>query len=199
MLLLKFLQRCGAASDVRRWMHITSMTQTQLLAAIQSRVHVRARTTVMRQAGARTRSRSNRRVPNPPVSEESFVALESLLQNPLPRLFRRLYARIGDGGFGPGYGLLPLASVQHEYLRFRRIYSWWPVALVPVLEWGCGIFSCIDLDSPATTVLRYDPDMEEDETRSILGSGYIAPHLLPEAASFHDWLEAWLCGRSLVA
>jgi len=175
------------------------MTQTQLIAAIQSRVHVRGRATGMRQVGVRSRGQVRRRVPNPPVSEESFVALESLLGHPLPRLFRRLYAKIGDGGFGPGYGLLPLASVRHEYLRFRRIYSWWPVALIPILEWGCGIFSCIDLDSPATTVLRYDPDMEEEQTRRVLGSNYIAPHLLPEAESFHIWLEAWLCGRPLVA
>lgn len=107
--------------------------------------------------------------------------------------------KIGDGGFGPGYGLLPLASVRHEYLRFRRIYSWWPVALIPVLEWGCGIFSCIDLDSPFTAVLRYDPDLEEEQTRRVFGSGYVAPHLLPEAESFHAWLEAWLSGRPLVA
>jgi hypothetical protein len=173
------------------------MTQTQLIAAIQSRVHVRARARDMRQANARPRGRTNRRVPNRPVAQENFVALESLLRHPLPRLFRRLYAKIGDGGFGPGYGLLPLASVEHEYLRFRRIYSWWPGALIPVLEWGCGIFSCIDLASPTTPVLRYDPDMEEDETRRVLGSSYIAPHLLPEAASFHNWLEAWLCGRPL--
>lgn len=172
------------------------MTQTQLIAAIQSRVHVRARATNMRQANAGTRGRTKRRVTQP-VSEETFVAFESILPHPLPRLFRRLYLRIGDGGFGPGYGLLPLASVQHEYQRFRRIYSWWPCALIPVLEWGCGIFSCIDLDSPAARVLRYDPDMEEEQTRRILGDGYIAPHLLPEAASFHGWLEAWLCGRPL--
>ena len=173
------------------------MTQTQLIAAIHARVHARAHARDVRRAVARPKGRGNRRVPNRPASREEFVALESSLGRPLPRLFRHLYARIGDGGFGPGYGLLPLANVQHEYLRFRRIYSWWPDAVVPVLEWGCGIFSCIDSAGPFAPVLRYDPDMEEEQTRSVLGSAYIAPHLLPEAASFQGWLEAWLCGRPL--
>jgi len=158
---------------------ITAVTQTQLIAAIKARV------------------RAKPRVPNPPVSEEALVALESLLPGPLPRLFRRLYAAIGDGGFGPGYGLLRLAGVRHEYLRFRRIYTWWPGGLIPVLEWGCGIFSCLDVAGALTPVLRYDPDVEEGQARRVLGPGYVAPHLLPEAASLHGWLEAWLSGTPL--
>jgi len=46
----------------------------------------------------------------PPASREQIERCEAALGFPLPELLRRLYAEIGNGGFGPGYGLLPIPN-----------------------------------------------------------------------------------------
>src|SRR5262245_46492423 len=70
----------------------------------------------------------------------------------LPPLLRDVYMRIGNGGFGPGYGLLPLslddAHADQEcaldlYVAFRSTdpddSAWgWPAFLVPFCDWGCA-------------------------------------------------------------
>lgn len=43
-----------------------------------------------------------------PVDGEAPARAEAALGFPLPALLTELYLRIGDGGFGPEYGLLPL-------------------------------------------------------------------------------------------
>lgn len=44
----------------------------------------------------------------PPVSAEQLARVEELLGFDLPALLRSLYLQIGNGGFGPGYGLFAL-------------------------------------------------------------------------------------------
>ncbi len=43
-----------------------------------------------------------------PVDASTVAQAEAALGFPLPALLADLYLRIGDGGFGPEYGLLPL-------------------------------------------------------------------------------------------
>lgn len=43
-----------------------------------------------------------------PVDGATPARAEAALGFPLPSLLAELYLRIGDGGFGPAYGLLPL-------------------------------------------------------------------------------------------
>jgi hypothetical protein len=46
------------------------------------------------------------------LSESEIVRAESRLGRRLPSLLRAAYSEIGNGGFGPGYGLLPLILVE---------------------------------------------------------------------------------------
>ena len=43
-----------------------------------------------------------------PVDAATLDRAREALGFPLPPLLAALYARVGDGGFGPSYGLLPL-------------------------------------------------------------------------------------------
>src|SRR5690348_994169 len=46
----------------------------------------------------------------PPVSQEQLERCEASLGFRLPELLRRLFLEIGNGGFGPGYGLFPIPN-----------------------------------------------------------------------------------------
>jgi hypothetical protein len=82
-------------------------------------------------------------------------------------LLRRLYLEVGNGGFGPGYGLLKL-SYDNEFTglsMYRRArenasakWSSFPLSLLPVCTWGCGIYSFIDCSSPEGPMWGWDPN-----------------------------------------
>ena len=46
----------------------------------------------------------------PPVETEVIASAESILSFGLPELLRQCYLRVGNGGFGPGHGIIGLAD-----------------------------------------------------------------------------------------
>lgn len=92
-------------------------------------------------------------------------------------------SEVGNGGFGPGYGLLSSAAVETECRKLLDLHSWWPKGIWPIVHWGCAILSCVDLQSARLRILRYEPDIDEAQARALLGPLYVAPQLLPEAES----------------
>jgi hypothetical protein len=133
----------------------------------------------------------------PVVSPSDIVEAERRLGFPLPELLRQLYTSVGDGGFGPGYGFLGLIkpvpigefageSVVQLYEVFRggdpENRSWtWPDRMLPVLDWGCAIRSCVGCSTTSLPVLRDEP--------------YVSR--LPESPSLEQWLREWVVGRDL--
>jgi hypothetical protein len=125
----------------------------------------------------------------PPVSAAEVEEAERQLGFPLPDLLRELYLTVGDGGFGPSYGVLPLLKPEpggmgHEsvvllYALLRHDPSW-PERLLPFLDWGCAIASCVDCLSLSLPVIRYEEEV-----------------FTPEAPSLEHWLNDWLAGRDL--
>jgi hypothetical protein len=145
----------------------------------------------------------------PPVSEDNLIRAEARLGFGLPPLLRELYLRVGNGGFGPGYGFYPLDngadpkalrsdSLLTTYLALRSMtpqeferywkhgtetaemeLSAWPERLLEVCEWGCNIYSYLDCSQPGYPVLRLDHNTG-------------VRRLTLEALSFRHWLEVWL-------
>jgi len=134
-----------------------------------------------------------------PISLEVIRETERQLGFELPLLLRRLYLEAGDGGFGPGYGFygllegtdeFPDDSVAGLYRSFRspdpEDPSWsWPEKLLPLVDWGCAIRSCVDCIDPSLPVIRFDPNSDASAM------------LRPEGYSLEDWLAAWLEGKDL--
>jgi len=61
----------------------------------------------------------------------------------LPELLKNIYTQIGNGGFGPGYGLNDLSmsvTLYFEQLENNEIKK----AFFPLCTWGCGIDSYVD-------------------------------------------------------
>ena len=139
----------------------------------------------------------------PPLSIADIEEAERRLGFPLPELLRELYTEIGDGGFGPSYGLLPLLTPVEEvklmnanlpriesaielYILFKKgdpgDPSWlWPDRLLPILDWGCAIRSCVDCSTLSLPIIRDEPYVRR----------------ITESPSFERWLENWLNGLDL--
>ncbi|GGN83952.1 SMI1/KNR4 family protein [Streptomyces albiflavescens] len=131
-----------------------------------------------------------------PVDAAALSRAEAALGFALPPLLAALYMRIGDGGFGPEYGLLPLLdgppsgepAVVPQYLANResgrKDPDWpWPEGVLPISHWGCGMYACVDCHSPEGPVLLFEPNADEADH-----AWYV------DAPDLATWLEAWLDG-----
>jgi hypothetical protein len=112
-----------------------------------------------------------------------------------------VYTTIGNGGFGPGYGLLALTPLMGEpdedsVLGLYEIFSgvdpeepsWvWPRQLVPFCDWGCAIRSCVDCSSDVGAVVTFDPNAHrQDEDWS--------DAFAPTHSSLEEWFSDWVAG-----
>ncbi|MFE2352507.1 SMI1/KNR4 family protein [Kitasatospora cineracea] len=137
----------------------------------------------------------------PPVSATELAEAERELGFPLHPLLAALYQKVGNGGFGPAASVLPLSgapnaswetSVVQGYLdkippKGSNTWWSWPEGVVPVLDWGCAMFACVDCRSDDGTVLLFEPNAISGQDVS---SGWFV-----DSGSLAEWLEAWLDGR----
>ena len=185
----------------RRIRHRTPPSEDPLINEILQRALHPRRATTMRDRHPAMYNTTPFEGPGPRLSREQIHDLETSNGVHLPVLLRRLLGEIGDGGYGPGYGMLPLITRKpgpksSSAFDFYRAYrgsaeepGWsWPEGLVPLGDWGCLIFSCIDCHDPAGRVIRvavgnFDPEEGGDLFRD---------HAKVEAVSFEEWLSKWL-------
>jgi hypothetical protein len=139
----------------------------------------------------------------PPVSTATMAEAEALLRQTIPPLLRDAYLHVGDGGFGPGYGLLHLLTNEADpgetivelHAAFTATdpddHSWaWPTSLLPFCEWGCAIRSCVDASSPDGGVITFDPGTRgPGEPMSLV---FAQTH-----TSLREWFSDWLAGVDL--
>lgn len=136
---------------------------------------------------------------NPILADAAIREAEVSLGFAIPGPLRRLYAEVGNGGFGPRYGFyglstgtkqFPNESVVNLYTLFRKgdpedpSFSW-PHMLLPVLEWGCAIRSFVDCSIPSLPIVRHDPNAE------------VPLRFVAEGWHLEEWLQAWLDGYDL--
>ncbi|WP_333738056.1 SMI1/KNR4 family protein [Streptomyces sp. IBSBF 2806] len=131
-----------------------------------------------------------------PVDRITVAQAEAALGFPLPALLADLYLRIGDGGFGPEYGLLSLLdstpsgepAAVSQYLANRasgrQDPDWpWPEGVLPISHWGCAMYACVDCRSPQASVLLFEPNPGDPDRAWFV-----------DAPSLSEWLRAWLDG-----
>jgi len=129
-------------------------------------------------------------VDTPPLyagaSTTALDVAEAQLGFPLPPLLRRLYTEVGNGGFGPGAGLVGVegghTDVDGQTLvaLYRALRAQgWPEGLLPACDWGGGAWASIDQEGAIVTV----DEAGATRTRFDLG----------------EWLEAWVSGVDLQA
>jgi hypothetical protein len=129
-------------------------------------------------------------VDTPPLcgaaSARALDEAEARVGFPLPALVRRIYAEVGNGGFGPSAGLVGVdgghadvdgrhLSALYAELRAQGL----PERVLPLADWGGGAWACIDEVGRVVTMDEAGATM----TRFTLAS----------------WLEAWVSGVDLLA
>ncbi len=138
-----------------------------------------------------------------PATKAEVDAAEAALGFAVPPLLRRLYTEVGNGGFGPYYGLEgvptnPPAPGAAEIVVLYERYSGempphgkpaWPHGWVPLISRGCLYMECVDFIRPPHAVALFDPEQVDWE------SPPVEVPLRPVAASLEARLEAWLAGE----
>ena len=138
---------------------------------------------------------------SPALDDVSIARAETLLGRRLPSLLREVYCYVGDGGFGPGYGLLRLLpdprsvdveSVVGLYTAFRSAdpedAGWsWPSDLIPFCDWGCAIRTCVECSTPDGAIITFDPNVRD------LGEP-MSKALAATHPSLESWFTDWLAG-----
>ncbi len=141
----------------------------------------------------------------PPASEAQIAAAQKALGFWLPPLLQEIYTTIGNGGFGPAYGLLGVAGgatqeYGHNCVELYEGFSkpdpadphWeWPAQLLPIGHLGCGMFACIDCSSPEGPMVWFEPNPH------CRGEPW-GDSFIPLAPSLRDWLEQWLAGKDML-
>lgn len=107
-------------------------------------------------------------LPHAPVSEILVKDVESKLGFQLPPLLKACYEQIGNGGFGPGYGLIGmqggaasdfgLLAETHQQLKSDQESEGneWQLGLLPFCGWGCNIFSCVDCTTSDFVICKFE-------------------------------------------
>ncbi len=125
-----------------------------------------------------------------PAGGTEVERTESQLGFRLPSLLQRLYLEVADGGVGPGYGLFPAGehtaangqpeTLSESYAKLS-IDPRWPARLLPLCDWGCANWSCLDCRADDGAIVTFVGEEGFTNTGHTLRS----------------WLGAWLDGHDL--
>lgn len=155
------------------------MTDDELIAAVAKR----------RLSANRTDSGSASLRLFAPVSPAVVAEAEKAMGLRFPPLLSRLYCEVGNGGYGPGFGMLGLPGGYHDgdtrclpqlYLQWRSEGG--STGLLPLWDWGCGQWSCLDVRTGRQQVVT-----ESEEGRFVT------------EYTMHSWMESWVAGTDLLA
>jgi len=110
----------------------------------------------------------------------------------------RLYTEIGNGGFGPGYGVLGLTGGHGDDSHKTAVelyreahstalspWSFLPMSTLPLCYWGCAIYSFVDCTQPEGPIWGWDPNPGPVGQEAF----FRQPLVLAE------WLDRWVSGR----
>jgi hypothetical protein len=146
--------------------------------------------------------------PRPPVAASALVAAERAIGLELPELLRAIYLKVGNGGFGPEFGILgirggakldgyTLETCLHKMRKLEKenLVWRWPQQLLPLANYGCGMWSCVDCAYQKLPMFLWDPnnldaELDGEDARLNWGNSF-----WDQGLSLKTWLEGWLAGE----
>jgi hypothetical protein len=143
----------------------------------------------------------------PCVTKQNLIATEKALKFKLPELVRSLYLEVGNGGFGPQYGIVgthggakldgcTLETCYQQMLELANDCSvWrWPPMLLPLANLGCGMWSCVDCSYARLPMILWDPNNLDDELETGDAEQNWGNSFWDQGLSLNKWLVGWLDG-----
>jgi hypothetical protein len=123
----------------------------------------------------------------PPATARELDEFERLIGYPLPHLLRRMYAEVGDGGFGPYVqGFASIGDGSLDRVRREHLAAGTPAAWLPLAACGCSLYWFTSLTEPGNPVLFYDYEWwDREEGRSP------EEHVCHVVPSLREWLWVW--------
>ena len=145
-----------------------------------------------------------RRAPRP-VAAEVLQSVERALGFEFPDLLRAIYLEVGNGGFGPAYGIVgmkegakrggrTLEAVYRDLAGLEKENSaWrWPERLLPLADYGCGMWSCVDCAYQKLPMILWDPNNLASELDGAEARLNWSNAFWDQGRSLRTWLEGWL-------
>jgi hypothetical protein len=138
-----------------------------------------------------------------PATPGEVDAAEVALGFAIPQLLRRLYIEVGNGGFGPNYGLegvttIPPAPGTANIVTLYESCNWeappehpahvWPRGWVPLISGGCMYMECLNFLCPPHAVALFDGNACKRD-RPVIES------FRQVGTSLEARLEVWLAGE----
>jgi hypothetical protein len=125
-----------------------------------------------------------------PPGDSAIDAAAARIGRPLPDEVQQLYA-IGDGGFGPGEGLFPLADLIDRYEDltaepYGPAGQDWPKNLLPLFDED-PVLVCIDMDTGG--IVAWDPEEIENEQSDADWRRSFKPEQAGLAELMAEWLD----------
>lgn len=141
----------------------------------------------------------------PAATEKQLASSESRMGLTIPPLLRRIYSEVGNGGFGPGYGLIGCEggyrddrdeTIVGAYVGRRerdpKDRSWkWPEGLVPLFSWGGAIYTCGDFLAEHCPLHEFDPFHYK-------GKAPMQASLRPHDEDLPRYLSRWISGEEVM-
>ncbi len=135
------------------------------------------------------------------TSNDIYVS-EQRLGFKLPSALVTLYQEIGNGGFGPDYGVLGIENGMKDDLNRNAIELYesfhqddpeeplwkWKTGLLPICHLGCAMYICINCTDNIKQLTWFEPNGHE------FGTSW-DKHFIPLSATLGEWLQAWLDGK----
>ncbi len=144
----------------------------------------------------------------PPVPGRRLQAAESAIGFKFPELVRAMYLSVGNGGFGPEYGIVgtkggakldgcTLETCYRDVMKLKKDNSvWrWPERLLPLANYGCGMWSCVDCEYQRFPMILWDPNNLQSELDGADARLNWANSFWDQGMSLKTWLEGWLAGK----
>lgn len=145
------------------------------------------------------------RKPVRPVAAKALQVAELAMGFRLPEQLRAIYLEVGNGGFGPEYGIVgtkggakldgcTLETCYQNMVKLEKKNSvWrWPQRLLPVANYGCGMWSCVDGAYEKLPMILWDPNNLDADLDGADARLNWANSFWDQGLSFTAWLEGWL-------
>jgi len=143
-----------------------------------------------------------------PVTAKALQVAERAIGFELPELLRAIYLNVANGGFGPEYGIVGMKGgakldgctletcYQNMLTLEQENFIWrWPKRLLPVANYGCGMWSCVDCEYQKLPMVLSDPNNLDAGLDAADGRLNWGNSFWDQGLSLRTWLEGWLAEK----